>query len=733
MEPGPLVPIPGHAIFLLLIQCALLLFAARVGSEVSRRLGLPAVVGELAGGILLGPTVFGHFAPGVYGSLFPHVPFQYQLLDVVGLLGMVTLLLLTGLETDLRLLRNLGRPALVASASGMVMPFALGFGLGWLLPEDYLADPGQRLLFSLFLATAMSISAMPVIAKILMDLDLTRRNIGLVILSAGVVDDTAGWLILSLLAGAATHGGFGAAQFGALGRTLGYLLAFLVGMVFVVYPILRWVHRWAAERAKSRDTDLVLIVMITFVAAAVTELIGVHAVFGAFVVGCAFRQVPRLRPETLHRLEGFVFAVLAPVFFGIVGLKVDLWQLGGWGIFGIVFAVACTGKLVGCTVGGLWAGMRFWEASSIAVAMNARGAMELVVATIGLSLGILNQTMFSVIVMVAITTSFMAPLALRLTTRFVRISDEEARRIAAAVAPGAFPADRLRVLVPTAGGPNALAAARVGFALARKSESPLSVLFVEEAASLWQRVKRLFVKSHAGVGIDAHLARIKELANGARPPEVRRVRSARVADAILEESRVGYDLVVMGASPHGASLGGEILADVVGDAPCHVAVIRAPEVLASFKHILVPVDGSLVSKVAVELAVSCAEALGAELTLGFLREHRPQAEAWSDESGVLPLPSPPPPASPGPEQLARLSGVFKAVAKQPKTIYVDYDPSTSALAAAVATGGYDLVVIGAENRAIQHRLFFGYDTERLTRHAEVAVAVVVPNVHRLGK
>src|SRR5262249_30687371 len=164
-------PIAPHAIFLLFIQLALLLVAARLGAELARRLSLPAVVGELAAGVALGPSLVGHFFPGAYAAVFPHDPFQFQLLDVVGNLVMACLLLLTGLETDLKLLRNLGRAALIASGMGMVVPFVAGFILGWLLPATDLADPNQRLLFSLFLATTMSISAMPVIAKILMDLD----------------------------------------------------------------------------------------------------------------------------------------------------------------------------------------------------------------------------------------------------------------------------------------------------------------------------------------------------------------------------------------------------------------------------------------------------------------------------------------------------------------------------------------------------------------------------------
>jgi Kef-type K+ transport system membrane component KefB/nucleotide-binding universal stress UspA family protein len=725
-----LVPLSGHAVFLLLIQLSLLLVVARAGAELAKRLSLPAVVGELAAGIALGPSLFGHVWPVGFELIFPRDAMQYQLLEVVALLGMVLLLLITGLETDLRLLRNLGRSALIASATGMVLPFVLGFALGWLLPVEFLADPDGRLLFALFLATTMSISAMPVIAKILMDLDLTRRNIGLVILSAGVVDDTIGWIILSIIAGAATHGGLKASQLGEVAQTLGLTLGLLVATAFVVYPVLRWLMRLAAERFATRDSDLVLIIGITFLYAAATEWIGVHAVFGAFVLGTVLKQVPRLRDETVHRIESFTFAILAPIFFGLVGLKVDLWQLEGWGVPLLVLAVACVGKLVGCSVGALWGGLRFWEAASIAVAMNARGAMGLVAATIGLSLGILNDAMFSIIVMMAVVTSFMAPLGLRLTMRMVRMTEEEARRIDAEQARGAFDPERVRVLVPTAGGPNALGAARLAFAVARRSESPVTVMFVDEKMSRWDRVRRLFVKNPAGQGLEGHLTAMRALADGARPPEVRRVTASTVAGAILDEARKEYDLIVLGASRYATTIGGDVLADVVAGAPCHVAVMRIGDDDPVYKKIIVPVDGSLVSRIAVEFAARYAEITGAELTIALLTEHRPQAAAYSDDVGTGAGESAAPISE---EELERVSRVFRTMERKPTILRVDYDPSSSALAAAVATGTYDLVVIGAENRAVQNRLFFGYENERILQTSQASVAVVVPHLGRLPK
>ncbi|HXJ23459.1 MAG TPA: cation:proton antiporter [Polyangia bacterium] len=713
----------GHAAFLLLVELALLIGVARLGAEVAKRLGLPAVVGEMASGIALGPSLLGHYAPQLYGRLFPAAPEQMHLLDAFGTVGMTLLLLITGLETDLRLLRNLGRAALIASATGMVLPFLLGFGLGELMPAGYLMRADHRVMFSLFLATTMSISAMPVIAKILVDLDLTKRNIGLVILSAGVVDDTVGWLILSLISGAAVHG---AVRPSDLGMTVGLLAAFIAGAAFVLYPALRAAMRVVSERFKSSDSDLVLIIVVTFFCAAMTERIGVHPVFGAFVAGIVLHQIPRIRRETVVRLESFTFTVLAPVFFGIVGLRVDLWHLGGSGMLLIVIAVACLGKLVGCLLGATWGGLRFWEGASIAVAMNARGAMGIVVATIGLSLEILTPQMFSIIVVMAIVTSFMAPLGLRLTMPRVRMTEEEARRIAASEATGAFDPTHIRVALAIGGGPNALAAAPLAFELCRNSDTPPKIIHVEAQAAWWQRVFQSFAQ-RAPVRVSEQMEAIRDL-GGDREPQIAKARGPAVAAAICGEAR-GSDVLVIG-SAEGPSIGGAVVEQVVAGAPCHVAIMKGvASGSGEFRRLLVPVDGSIGSRVAVELALRYAEASGAELMLAVMTERRPHAAAYADVSGTHMSTEAP---AAGEEELGRISVVFRASKVKPSVIHLAYDPRTSPVAQAVEKGNYDLVVLGTENRAVQHRLFFGYENERVIRAARVPVLVVVPNVARLA-
>jgi Kef-type K+ transport system membrane component KefB/nucleotide-binding universal stress UspA family protein len=741
--PAAITPLTGHAVFLLLLQIAALLIVARLGAEVMRRLGLPAVLGELSAGIILGPTIFGRCLPAAFAAVFPSQAAQFQLLEVVGTLGLVFLLLLTGLETDLRLLRNLGRAALVASTAGMLVPFALGYALGFVMPDVYLAQPDHRVLFAAFLATAMAISAMPVIAKILMDLDLTRRNIGLVILSAGVVDDTAGWLVLSVIAGAARHGG--TAALGDVGLTILLLAAFVVGMIFIGFPFLKLAFR-AVSRFRSPDADLLLIVVFTLLCAAATERIGVHAAFGAFVAGVTLRQLPHLEEGAVQKLEAFVLAVLAPVFFGIVGLKADLFSIGvagGVAMLGIVFGVACFGKLFGCTAGGVWSGMRFWEAFSIAIALNARGAMGLIVATIGLSLGILNQQMFSIIVVVAFATSFMAPLGLRLSMRYVRMTEDEAKRISAELARGAFDPARIRVLVPTAAGPNSIEAALLAFSIAGKSRNPVEVLNVE-AVSGWRDRLRAVFRRRSGPqrGIAEHFDSVLALAQampGLTAPKLRKVVGRTVSGAILGEAAKGTDAILIGASQHTASLGGRILEEVVVEAPCHVVIVRAgaaSEPPSPRRRVLVPVDGSIFSRVAAEFALRYCEAADAELAIAVQVERRRFADNPTD--GRTPIHPPPgalagfPPAEFSPEEeLDRISPLFRHGTVKPRLLHLNYDPTHSAVLDEVRSGRYDMVVIGAENRAIRHRMFFGYNNERLIRHSVVSLVVVVPNLGRL--
>jgi Kef-type K+ transport system membrane component KefB/nucleotide-binding universal stress UspA family protein len=712
---------------MLLVQVTLILTTSRVLAELMKRIGQPPVLGELMTGVLLGPSVLGWVWPGATTLLFPGEALQVHLLEVVAWIGMVLLLLLTGMETDVRLLRHLGRSALASSAMGMLIPFATGFALGMVTPPEFMGDPSRRILFSAFLATAMSISAMPVIAKILMDLELTKRNIGVVILSAGVVDDTTGWLILSLIAGIAGAHASGLHLALVFARTVLLTALFLASCAFVVLPFARRLFRWLDNHARSGNADVAAIVALAFLLSAVTEKIGVHAVFGAFVCGCILRQVSSVREHAVHKLEAVALSVFAPVFFGMVGLKVDLKTLGSPRMLLIVLGVATAGKLVGCTIGGLIGRMSIWESLSIGVAMNARGAMGLVVVLVGLDLGIISPEMFAIIVVMSIATSFMAPPLLHLLLPLVPIRPDEEARINAELERNVFSTDRLKVLIPTAGGPNALVAGKLATSLVRGESPSFSLLYVESAGqSLIKRLWRRLRPDQAGKNLQQHLERIKSFADARKVNvDVRRSVEPDAAAYVCKEASHGFDLILIGAGMKNPLRSG-VTHGVLERAPCHVAIVRgAGDEPVDARQVLVATDGSYFSSAAVELAILYAERVSAQVTVLYSMDAERVDDDEEESDSVLA------------EGFRRMMAttllttlsplVGRTTAKVSVLVRQSAQPTVPVIVEA-RTRLYQLMVIGAENRAVQHRLTVGYDVDRIMAEAPCAVLVVVPKV-----
>ncbi len=738
-------PISGQAILTLLLQLAGMLLLARALAEVMRRLGQPAVIGELLAGIVLGPTLLGHFAPALFELAFPPDESQRHLLEIISWLGMVLLLLLTGIETDIRAMRNLGRAAFMASVFGMVVPFATGLALGWLLPDAYLTDPNNRPIFALFLATTMSISAMPVIAKILLDLNLISHSTGLVILSAAVVDDTMGWLILSVIAGIAAGGVFSPAE---LGITVLWLAIFLAVMRWVAYPALRTALQFVNERVDLTGADISLILGFTFLAAAATEAIGVHAVLGAFVAGLLIRQIPRVQSHSLEVIEVFVVSALSPIFFAYVGIRVDLWSLSGWALPLLVIGVAVVGKVLGCYVGGRLGRLSHWESLAVGFGMNARGAMGLIVALIGLSLGLLTQEMYSTIVLVAVVTSFMAPLLLRWAMPHLPMSDDERLRAEAGGRRALVRPGGLRVLVPTAGGANAMTAIEFAAPLIRNANGRLTALFVDVGAPRTTLAGMLTGRgtSLAGTNLAEHFNRAAAVVNGAGDHfTVRQVRAQHVADAVIEESWRDYDLLLLGAAGE-RMLDDPLALQIVRTSPIPVVIVRGREADQpwdddsargatptgesegmSFHRILVPVDGSIFSRYAAELAFAYAGATGAKVRILHVL-----SKSWLTEGSI--------PVIDRRDHEARRSQIEQAE----KEIRQELDPLAAAYQTSFAirvlssgapreiiigesrSGDYDLLVLGTETKLLGQPFFIGQGTAEIAERAGCTTAIVLP-------
>ncbi|WP_246147989.1 cation:proton antiporter [Nonomuraea turkmeniaca] len=408
-----------------LLQIATLLMLAFLLGRLAKRLGMPVIVGELCAGVLLGPSILQQIAPGVSDWLLPRDAGQFHLLDAVGQVGVLLLVALTGAHMDLSLVRRRGSAAVRISVAGIAVPLALGVGLGLLLPGSLLPGTADRGTFALFMGVAMGVSAIPVIAKTLMDLRLLHRNIGQLILCAVVVDDIIGWMLLSVVAAMATSG----VHAGDIALSIGRL-AVVLAATALLRPVVAVLLR-AAARAEGGGPTVAVVVLLALLASAATHALGLEAVFGAFMAGIVISRSGALDRVALAPLQTFVAAVLAPVYFATAGLRMDLTALAdpvvlltGLG----VLAIAILGKFAGAYAGARLSRLSHWEGLALGAGMNARGVIEVIIAMVGLRLGVLGPEMFTIIILVAIVTSLMAPPILRFAMSKVEHTAEERLR-----------------------------------------------------------------------------------------------------------------------------------------------------------------------------------------------------------------------------------------------------------------------------------------------------------------
>ncbi|HKX45392.1 MAG TPA: cation:proton antiporter [Planctomycetota bacterium] len=386
----------------LLAGLSVLLVAARVLGEVAQRLRQAAVVGEILAGVLLGPTVLGALLPELQAALFPATGPVPIALEAIGVVAITLFLLVAGIEIDLSAVWRQGRAALWLGVVGIAVPFATGFVPAW-FASDFLgaSEASQRLPFALFFATAMAITALPVLAKILYDLRLLRTELGVVLIAAAILNDLAGWLVFVLVL--STLGG-GHSGLGVAGSAVAVVLL-AAGMLTVG----RWVLHRALPYVQAHTSwpggVLGLAVGGGLACAALTQWLGVHAVFGAFLFGVAVGDSEHLRQSTRTTIERFVSFLFAPLFFASIGLRLDFVRHFDLALVLVVLGVATFGKVVGCGLAARHLGFvrRQWVA--IGFGMNARGAMEIVLGTIALRVGLIGERLFVALVIMALVTS----------------------------------------------------------------------------------------------------------------------------------------------------------------------------------------------------------------------------------------------------------------------------------------------------------------------------------------
>lgn len=715
-----------HAVVILLLQLAVLLAAARLLGELLRKVKQPAVIGELAAGVLLGPSVLGLLAPEVQHYIFPPVQHQTDLLSVVSWLGVLFLIVVTGLETDIGLIKRRGKTALLISSCGISVPLAAGFAFGWYLPDQYLPHPEKRLVFSLFMAVAMAICAVPVIAKVLMDLKLIRRDIGQLILASAMIDDTVGWILLSVVAGLATAG---AVDVISVGQAVGGALLFLGLMLTIGVPIVARIVSGVDKRIGGASAQLSLVIALALGCAALTHMMGIEAVLGAFAVGILVGQAPRFRREVGHTLEMTSDAFLAPIFFASAGVKVDLASVATpeVAIIGLAaLGLACACKIFGVYVGGWLARLHHWERLAMGFGMNARGGMGLVVATVGLGLGILTIELYSIIVVVAIITSLMAPPMLRWALSRVKIGEGEAKRLEAeAIAASSFIRQIRRVLLVTRHAHSVDLPAQIIGYLSHEQPIEASAAYARPQAvhSPWWKFWSRRVRRYNAIGARAlqRIARPLRLLKGSRP-ELKLITDSDPAEQVLLEAGRDYDLLVLGETHRGTELLFGPMADrIIHKAPCPTLIVREPVVHDKGppryqpwapKKILVPTVGTEYSKNAVELAAVLAASTKAEVTIIHISR-----TGSNDVDSARPHEI-------GAQIVAREAERAKKFGASVETVVSEGARPEEDIVRVAEQGGYDLIVLGSSLRAVSARAFFGHRVENVLKNAPCPVVLL---------
>ena len=389
-------------ITIFLISISVMLFSAKLLGELFVKIKQPAIIGEIIAGVILGPTVFGIIFPSIFLQLFPK---SYEIsiaIESFTTIAVILLLLISGLEVDLAMVLRQGKKAIYTSNMGLAIPFILGFGVSYLFPKLMGIGEGSSLfIFALFMGTALSISALPVIAKTLIDLNIFRQEIGVIIISAAMLNDLIGWLIFSIILGliGTNHAGFSPLE------TMIFIILFVFFFLTIGKKILNKIIPYINKTFTFPGGILSFILILGFLGAAFTEYIGIHAIFGAFIIGVSFGDSAHLSIKTKEIIHQFVTHIFAPLFFVSIGLKVNFIQNFDFLIVSVILVLSFFGKVIGCGFGAYWSGLNKNDSLIVGFGMNSRGTMEIILGLIALQAGIINNQVFVALVIMALVTS----------------------------------------------------------------------------------------------------------------------------------------------------------------------------------------------------------------------------------------------------------------------------------------------------------------------------------------
>ncbi|HKQ49422.1 MAG TPA: cation:proton antiporter [Phycisphaerae bacterium] len=687
-----------HLILVLLGGIAVILAVSQLMGRLFVYLQQPKVMGEMVAGIMLGPSLFGWLFPDAAQALFPTEAVRY--LNIFSQIGVIFFLFLVGLELDPKLLRHRGHAAVVVSHVSIVAPFLLGGALAlYLYPLVFNDTPQMRFSsVALFMGAAMSVTAFPVLARILTERNLHKTTVGAVAITCAAVDDLSAWCILAFVVGFAQAEGLGPGlQTGAMAA--GYVAV----MFFVVRPLLGRLQRLYDRQGRLSRGVMAFVFLLVLASACATEAIGIHALFGAFLMGALMPKGTRFVREVNERIEDFTVLFLLPIFFAYMGLRTRIGLLNSgelWMMTGLIVLTACAGKFGGSTLAARACGMSWRESSAIGILMNTRGLMQLVILSVGRELGVITDAVFAMMVLMALVTTFLTSPVLNWV-----YPDRLLRRAAALepMAPGGF-----SVLVPVSLPRSVPPLLRLADALTGSDNTRRRIIGLH----LYEAVEHEAYQAAAD-GAAAELTEpLRVLTEHARQEDipvepvsfVTRDPAQGIAQ-VAQERRAGLVLMGFHNPVVGQALLGGTVHRVLENAATDVGIFVDRGMHARPKSILVPYLGSPHDRLALELAARMARHSGAAVTvLHVIAPGRTSAGKLGAESAtqkVFADPTQPAPVT------------FKVVE--------DRDPISAVLEAAKP---FDLVVIGvAEKWGLTSHLF-GWHAERIARDCSSPLLIV---------
>ncbi len=683
---------------LFIVQLIVIISASRLIGRGAKWMGQPLVIAEVVAGILLGPSLLGWLAPDALSTLFPAS--SMPVLKMLSQVGLILFMFLIGLELDPRMLKGRGHTSVVISHTSIVVPFALGAAVAfWLYPR--LSDPSVPFSsFWLFMGVAMSITAFPVLARILSERGLLRSRVGMITLTCAAVDDVTAWCLLAFIASIVR-----ATDLADAGYTTVFALLYIGFMLGLLRPFLKRLAARVSDRQGLNQNMVALTLILLLTSAWITEQIGIHALFGAFLFGTIIPKEGGLAEALVEKLEDVTVVLLLPLFFAFSGLRTQIGLLSegsDWAICGIIILLACLGKFGGSTVAARITGLRWREAGALGILMNTRGLMELIVLNLGLDLGVISPKLFTMMVIMALVTTFM-------TTPLLRwiYPPEELAKDQVPLPPVAIPAGQVpyTVLMCVSHGQAGTGMATLGRALAGVPSEPFQVyaLHLAPPTGRISAARKLAQEPpSSGDALAPLMGRASTLGLEVRPLSFVSAEPGLDICRTAEAKQAHLILLGLHKPLFSRTMLGGTVREVMQEASANVAVL-VDRGLENIRRVLVPFIGSQHDQAALSLARRLMRSVGAEITVL-------QVNAPGHGQG-------------DPKARASAEALFS---EEPRPVHfkeVTHDsPEDAALEE--ARNGYELVVVGVGSEWGLENSVFGLHRERLIGDAPTSLLVV---------